>query len=393
MLEIQKRGLDGDVNYKLIDYLRSRNSANVMEANQITIHIDIGNIIVENKDTNESIYDFLNLQMDESKKLIFSVRRYAGSLEDYKCQFIPSIVDIEDEWELEIYVFAFMKFFVAQYNKQYLHGEQPILLRHSAAVKDDVLIETMNENNWHQFPRDSIQGALERVAACDRGGTQDIENQWMTNIFNHLRISFIRFKNLLQEFAYYYRKLLFSSGKHTIIRVFKFAGIQFRNVQEMESLIKYDELFFKLAKTFFSLGKTPISLSPKTLPQIKPQVVDLPSFTNLCQTFSHTAARWMLCTLFTAQLFQEIVVNSPSSDLIIFNALEELLTNCSARVLKANNDRLGRNQLDFTHIKVLVGAYIKMVSKEIEHNHNESTSVEECFEVDEDSLKNRLKRI
>ena len=69
-----------------------------MEANQITIHIDSGNIIVANHHTNESIYDFLNLQMDKSKKLIYSVLRYVGSLEDYKYQFIPSIVDTEDDF-------------------------------------------------------------------------------------------------------------------------------------------------------------------------------------------------------------------------------------------------------------------------------------------------------
>ena len=106
-------------------------------------------------------------------------------------------------------------------------------------------------------------------------------------------------------------------------------GIQFRNVQEMESLIEYNELFFTLVETFF---KTPVSLIPKTLPQIKSpdhmdQAVDLRSFTNICQTFSHVVARWMLCGFFAAQLFQKTVVNSLSSDLMIVNALEELLTN------------------------------------------------------------------
>ena len=95
MFEIQKKGLDRDVNYKLIDsYL---NCAYVMEANRITIHIDSGNIIVANNHTNESIYDFLNLQTGKNKKLIYSVLRYAESLKDYKYQFIPSIVDTEDE--------------------------------------------------------------------------------------------------------------------------------------------------------------------------------------------------------------------------------------------------------------------------------------------------------
>ena len=190
-----------------------------------------------------------------------------------------------------------------------------------------------------------------------------------------------------------------------IVKVFKFVGIQFRNVQEMESLTEYDELLFTLVETFFFTGKAPVSLIPKTLPQIKSpdhmdQAVDLRSFTNICQTFSHVVARWMLCGFFAAQLFQKIVVNSLSSGLMIVNALEELLTNCSARVLKASDDSLGRNQLDFTQRKVLVGAYADMVSEEIEHNHNESRSMQECFDentsvhfrVDEDSLSEQAKK-
>ena len=56
--------------------------------------------------------------------------------------------------------------------------------------------------------------------------------------------------------------------------------------------------------------------------------------------------------------------------------------------------------MDFKHKTVLVGAYIEIVSEEIEHNHNESRSVQECFnentsihfEVDEDSLSEQAKK-
>lgn len=106
---------------------------------------------------------------------------------------------MDDKWELDIDLFAFSKFFVAQFNKQYLYREQSILLRHNAAVNYDVVIETMNKNNWHQFLRDSIQGTLDKVAACNMGGTQDIESQWMKDVFNYLRICFIRYKNLLNK--------------------------------------------------------------------------------------------------------------------------------------------------------------------------------------------------
>ena len=126
----------------------------------------------------------------------------------------------------------------------------------------------------------------------------------------------------------------------------------------MESLIEYNKLFFKLTETFLSTGKTPISLSPETLPRIKPpdhmdQAVDLPSFTNLYQTFSHTVAGLVLyafVAFFALMIMKhdegEFTTiswnNQETSFFIIVNALEELLTNCSARVLKANGDSLGR---------------------------------------------------
>lgn len=73
-------GLDEDINHKLIDYIRSRHSENVMKANKITIQIYTGTIIVKNNDANEGIYDILNLQMNDNLKPFYSVLRYVGSL-------------------------------------------------------------------------------------------------------------------------------------------------------------------------------------------------------------------------------------------------------------------------------------------------------------------------
>ena len=66
MYEIEKCGLDSKVNYKFINYLKTGDYANIMEADQISIHVGIGD--PETGETGESILDFLENQMDKTKK-------------------------------------------------------------------------------------------------------------------------------------------------------------------------------------------------------------------------------------------------------------------------------------------------------------------------------------
>ena len=70
---------------------------------------------------------------------------------------------------------------------------------------------------------------------------------------------------------------------------------------------------------------------------------------------------------FAAQLFQEMIFKSPSSELIMTNMLEEVVMNCSARELKTDpKDK----RIKFTHAEVFTTAFIyhfyKMITKKID---------------------------
>ena len=161
-----------------------------MEANQISIHVRSGNIYVgdlETGGTGDSIFDFEENQMDETKKLILTVLRLKGSIAEFVDEFLV-LMDTEEQWKLDAAVNRYFKFFVACYNRSYLtlNGENLILLRHSKATTDDVMIETMNENNWHQFLSDSIRHALDNPQAADENRRLHLEGQWIRNIFTRL---------------------------------------------------------------------------------------------------------------------------------------------------------------------------------------------------------------
>ena len=162
MTEIKSRGLDQEINFNFVPYLKNSECANMMGANQISIPIESGNVMVGETDTGEGLYNFLALQIDENKKLISVVIRYSDILTKFIDELLPSIKDSEEQLELDINVFKYLKYFVASYNSEYLtlSGQDQIRVRHSKGSREDLLTETMNENSWQEFLYDSIRGSL-----------------------------------------------------------------------------------------------------------------------------------------------------------------------------------------------------------------------------------------
>lgn len=82
-----------------------------------------------------------------------------------------------------------------------MSDEDPIFIRHSKAPTDDVMIQTMNENNWHEVLSDSISGALENSQVANKKGRISKEGQWIRNIFRRLNKYFRVYSMLFEELA------------------------------------------------------------------------------------------------------------------------------------------------------------------------------------------------
>ena len=75
------------------------------------------------------------------------------------------------------------------------------------------------------------------------------------------------------------------------------------------------------------------------------------------------------------QLFQESVERSESSKLVITNALEELLFNCSAKVLKSDKD-----WLVFEQMQVFTNAFLSVMNNDINQNHSDFSRERKTYE-------------
>ena len=99
-----------------------------------------------------------------------------------------------------------------------------------------------------------------------------------------------------------------TSSRDNVIRVLKFIDALLRNIKDFVEVVGAQQLFGMCIRKFIQTGRTPLTNSPRTLPDIKPMEhldssVSLPNFSILYNKYRKSAARWMLSTLFLAELF------------------------------------------------------------------------------------------
>ena len=332
IIEIERRGLNRSKNQDFIDYLSTDECERVMEGNGITIHVEKGEYLVGELETGESLYDFLALQIDEDKKVIRTILRYNSSLKSFPKDYMQSALGTEEKWLLDSDVLFYYKYLVANHNSGYLimRGQEPIYCRHNRATEDDVMLKSMNENNWYDFLDNVIEGELTN--------NRSIQNEFVDNIFENFNIRFRYYKLIFEDVAVNYYRLLLTSSRDNVIRALKFIDAPLRNIKDFVEVVGAQQLFHMCVQKFIQTGRTSLTNSPRTLPDIKPpehfdSSVSLPNFSILHNKYRNSTAGWMLSAFFLAQMFQEISEETLSSELLIVNTLEELLWNCSTREL------------------------------------------------------------
>ena len=91
MLDLNKN------NSNFVDYLTSEECRDALERDNISIHIDSGDIFINNPNTKESIYNFIQNQQDEKKKELPIDFSYDDDYTDYITKYLPSINEVDDD--------------------------------------------------------------------------------------------------------------------------------------------------------------------------------------------------------------------------------------------------------------------------------------------------------
>ena len=79
---VKKFGLTNE-NIDFVDFLQSDFCKEILLSNDLKIHIETGNIYYQDKDTNESIFEFMKNQQNTSKGIIQYILKFDGNYKNY----------------------------------------------------------------------------------------------------------------------------------------------------------------------------------------------------------------------------------------------------------------------------------------------------------------------
>ena len=117
-------------NSNFIDLLSSDIGSQILQQNQLSIHIETGNIFFNNYNTVEFIYDFLMTQQNDTKKIIHAMLPYTDPFSNYIKYFMDN-TDADTVDRFDFFTNRNVNYLFYRFNEYLLFRSQPTVpMRH-----------------------------------------------------------------------------------------------------------------------------------------------------------------------------------------------------------------------------------------------------------------------
>ena len=182
-------------NEDFVNFLGTEECQEALQRDGISIHVPTGNIFINIQNTEESIYNFLDNQQDETKKEIPLDFSYDDNLTDYMTKYLLAINDY-DEVKYDFLADKNSKFLFNLFNKyQQDRGRKKYPVRHTKVSAGDYALKTLQDKNWPYFINRIIEFS-QGVFDLNDIITTDADE---VDILNDTRANFEIVKNLYNE--------------------------------------------------------------------------------------------------------------------------------------------------------------------------------------------------
>ena len=173
----------------------------ILENNNLKIHIENGNIYYKNEDTNESILKFIKNQQGSSKGMINYDLPFEGSFKDYY-KWILNDYNSYEKTKFDLLTLKNTKYLVYCFNDMLKSAGQPMIkIRHSKVTDDYLAAEEIQNQNWQHF----IERVIEVCKSKEIGSTiKKSEDFLLTTVENvtMAKKSYESFYNIVQRNFY-----------------------------------------------------------------------------------------------------------------------------------------------------------------------------------------------
>ena len=372
-----------DSNKMFLQFLSSGFGRNILLKNKLKIHLESGQFFHNNIITNESIYDFLSTQQDETKKELLIEVPSGDDFEVYVRELLTNAKD--DEYDLHTNSTAkFLFYYFNTYRS--INRLNPLTIRHSQIVTNQEAISILQTNNWQYFVEQLLHIANEEINLDDF----DLDNDQEFEKYNIIEktsdnINYCKqfYEEVFNDIAYFFQKMIKETPDEFLepIRADLANEIYFtQSLKEIESHVELLKIFNRF---YFKSGRFPGNSDFVLVPAgVKPnfvQTFDQISPVELNEKFQNGPSYGIAAVHFLAGLNIYFGGEKKLSQ----DVMSELLYNLSYQVLSIDNKK---KNIKFEEI-IKLNKNIKWLIRDVNGPNIETVKFENAIDNTKDKVE------
>ena len=322
-------------NEEFLEYLASKYGRDVLQKNKLKIHLESGEIYLDNINTGESIYNFLRAQEDFSKRFLNLDINLTGDLEYY----IKEILDRVTDDKFDVHINSTSKFLFYRFNNfRQLFGLSTFAIRHTQISDDRYALKILQNKNWPYFVKTVLELSNDNVDLSSVTDQNEINiiNETFENLNICKEYCNSVYNNIAGCFEEYLNKIPTSYVEEVEndLNINLYSNIDIKNEQSPAEIFKLFDKFILNFSTFpavDTLAIVPTGVVPSFV-----KTDDILSPFDLYKNFNSTDAHGLVCVQFLAALN----VFLGSDKIISKSAMSEFFHNLSMQALNKMIDKV-----------------------------------------------------
>ena len=371
-------------NRVFLEYLSSNFSARLLTKNKLKIHLESGQFFHNNIITNESIYDFLLKQQDETKRELYPEVLVGNDFEFYVNELLTNVQDND----YDLHTNSTAKFLLYNCNTLRLANRlKPLSIRHSQIVTNEKAISILQSNTWGYFIEQLLHFANGNISLDDFNLDDDREFE-KYNVIEKTsdNVNYCKqfYQEVFDDIGYFFQRMIKETPNEFLepLKADLANEIYFyKNLKDIEShtelLRVFNSFYFKTGRfpgNYTDLILVPTGKNPpfvKSFDQISP--------IELNDKFQNTPSYGIAAVHFLAAL--NIFFGGEKN--LSQDVMTELLHNLSYQALNFENTKVN---IKFDQI-IKLNKNLKSLIRDVDRSNIETVTFEDAVDETKDKIE------
>ena len=371
-------------NRVFLEYLSSNFGARLLTKNKLKIHLESGQFVHNNIITNESIYDFLLKQQDETKRELYPEVLVGNDFEFYVNELLANVQDND----YDLHTNSTAKFLLYNCNTLRLANRlKPLSIRHSQIVTNEKAISILQSNTWGYFVEQLLHFANGNISLDDFNLDDDREFE-RYNVIEKTsdNVNYCKqfYQEVFDDIGYFFQKMIKETPNEFLepLKADLANEIYFyKNLKDIEShaelLRVFNSFYFKTGRfpgNYTDLILVPTGKNPpfvKSFDQISP--------IDLNDKFQNTPSYGIAAVHFLAAL--NIFFGGEKN--LSQDVMTELLHNLSYQALNFENTKVN---IKFDQI-IKLNKNLKSLIRDVDRSNIETVTFEDAIDKTKDKIE------